>query len=312
MSSVLRRKIESAAGLPPSLVRCKPFWHKLLANVNNWADDAFGADAFFALETRRVCRGALASKLLSKFEVALFDPAASPGLRAVAVDDRTLTRLAARKLGVEADDIEAAPMLLKRLLFAKAVEGLWTGLSSVFPDGGREGPIEPAVGEHHDPQLFEASGNYLFVNVASGQADEALLVSVVLPLSYLLSNLDRLGSEDNKTLDPDPIQKSTLETAALDAKLRVEAVLGHLEFKLAELYHLDVGEVIVLNEAKGHSIDLEVETLTGRLRLGQGNFGAAQDRRAIRLHSVSNPDKIQSGLVAGISNEAIQAGEAAI
>ena len=42
MSAVLRKKIDSGAGVPPSILQMQEFWEQLLSKTDDWARDAFG------------------------------------------------------------------------------------------------------------------------------------------------------------------------------------------------------------------------------------------------------------------------------
>lgn len=303
MSTVLRRKIEIAAGLPPSLARRENFWRSVLVNVNTWSEKTFGPEAFFAMDARRVCDGERALKVLSKFEVAAFDPVVSPAINAVAVDHGTLNSLVAHRLGVDAESLEQAPITLKRLVLIKAAKNLAESLWPVFPsEAGQECP-DPEVGNGQVSDFVSPGEHYLFVNVASGEAASGLLVSVVLSLSYLMGNLSRVGEAGFAAADIGAARRNNLENIAFGARLDVSAVLGQVELSIAELYHLDPGDSIMLPRAVDRIVGLEVKTASGALRIGTGTMGTATDRRAIRIASVAKREDVQKGLSADLASE---------
>ncbi len=299
MSGVLRKKIELAAGLPPSLVKCERLWLKLASTLNIWADEAFGEQSFFALDARRVCRGALADKLLANSEVAYFDSAVSPGMRAVAVDEVTMTALAASRLGVAPDDLKSAPAILKRLVFARSASNLWGGLAAALPDHDSADAPEPVVNAAIGEATFTPDASYVLLNTASGETGDGLHVSIVFSLDFLMNNLSHLGTDQMPETGKAGQTHQRLETVAFDANVRMDAVIDRLEMSLADCYRLDVGDVLVLAGAQDKQISLEVDGFTEKVRIGTGSMGAWKDRRAIRVVSLAAAQEIQSKLASG-------------
>src|SRR3990167_755652 len=61
MSSVLRKKIEAGAGIPPAILQFHEFWDPLQAKVAAWIFDTLGIETKAVPETRRVVPGNIAS-----------------------------------------------------------------------------------------------------------------------------------------------------------------------------------------------------------------------------------------------------------
>ena len=311
MGNVLRKKVDAAAGLPPSLVACDPFWRHILSKTNSWADEALGGEAFFALEKRRVCRGSVISRLLSKHQVAYFNLLNSPGFTALAVDMGTLSDLSARRLGVEANELGAAPLMLKRLLFGKVAAQFWSTLAPIFPEHDERSACEPYLSSENGGDIFPADETFVLVNLASGEVGAGPVISVVLPLEYLMNNLEQLPACEVNNRRTGTAQAPGLEAIALDTRIEMDAVVGELQLPLANWFHMDVGEIHVLVEAKDREAALEVGGSNGRTKIGTGTMGVLNDRRAIRVNAMARGEHIQSSLISNLTEQSFETEEVA-
>ena len=116
MSAVLRKKIDSGAGVPPSILQMQEFWEQLLSKTDDWARDAFGIETQPIVSSRKVIGGRAANALLENPFTLFFAADVSPGLCAVAMDERCAIQCAATRLHQDAAGLEGASALFLKLL----------------------------------------------------------------------------------------------------------------------------------------------------------------------------------------------------
>lgn len=281
MSSVLRKKIEAGAGLPPTILRNLAFWEGLHGAVSDWAGEAMDGGVAPAPEVRRVTTGEEAREFLAQRTAFFFNSAISPGLCAVAADAAGAARSAARRLGQDFETARQSTPLFLKLMFEAPAVALWRRLAEDLD--GHDPAIQspPMVEAHQAAGGFEAASRYLLV--AYGVMPDATRSQVwaVFNLDYVLrlTLQAEQRAADSKRRNASP----ALHASVMTSSIRLDAVLDRITMTIAECSRLNIGDVIPLPDTDPRFVSLSADTVNGSINIGQCEMGVWKRQRALKL-----------------------------
>ncbi|MFN7054806.1 FliM/FliN family flagellar motor switch protein [Hyphomonas sp.] len=283
MSSVLQKKIESGAGLPPTILRYQAFWDSLQAVVAPWAEVNLNGGVLPHPEIRRVLPGPEARELLERRTVNYFNSRMSPGVCAVATDGPGAARIAATRLSQDVETASEAPALFLKLMFEAPSVSLWRALAEEFEGHDAETPASPLA----EPSLasggFEASRRYLLAAYTAMPESLRAQIWVVFDLDYLLAGAaeaERLALLGKR---PSGTHMRSLHDSVMTSAIRLDAVLERVPMTVGECSRLKVGDVLPLPETDPRFVTLHAETVSGSLEIGQCEMGVWKRHRALKL-----------------------------
>lgn len=280
MSSVLRKKIEAGAGLPPTLLRNQQFWENLHDAVANWAGEALEGAIAPDPEVRRVMAGDAAREFLDRRTTFYFSSRFSPGVTAIATDTAGAARSVARRLGQDIESARQSTPLFLRLMFEAPAGTLWQQLAGFLERHDGEGP--PPLGESFQAAgMFDPANRYLMV--AYGVMPEAVRsqVWVVLDLDYVLRltlEAERRAAESKR-----PSTSRALHDSVMNSPIQVDAVLDRISMTIGECSRLQIGDIIALPDTDPKAVSLSAGTVNGIVDIGYGEMGVWKRQRALKL-----------------------------
>lgn len=281
MPSVLRKKIEAGAGLPPTILRNQDFWEALHGGMAQWASEAMDGAIAPAPEVRRVMTGDDAREFLDQRTVFFFNSAISPGLCAVGADTAGAARCAAQRLGQDFDTARQSTPLFLKLMFEAPAVALWRRLAADLEshDGSIQSP--PMGGPHQAAGGFEPASRYLLV--AYGVMPDAMRSQAwaVFSLDYVLRQtlLAEQRAADSKRRNASP----ALHASVMTSSIRLDAVLDRITMTIAECSRLNIGDVIPLPDTDPRFVSLSADTVNGSISIGQCEMGVWKRQRALKL-----------------------------
>ncbi|WP_299951503.1 FliM/FliN family flagellar motor C-terminal domain-containing protein [Hyphomonas sp. BRH_c22] len=286
MSAVLRKKIESGAGIPPSILQMQEFWEQLLSKADDWARNAFDAETQPIVSCRKVIGGRAASALLEKPFTLFFAADVSPGLCAIALDERCAIQCAATRLHQDAAGLEGASSLFLKLLSEQPTITLWQKFASGMPDHNTTKSHTPQVEASGAAGALDATSRYLEVELTltfDGQASHIkLLYFVDYMQRYARTYVRQLAERKAKACSQSP---KSLSDSVRASAIALDAVLDRMTLTIGECSQLEIGRVLPLTKADAGRLFLSAETVNGSVDIGTGALGVWKRQRAVKLHT---------------------------
>lgn len=284
MSSVLRKKIEKASGLPPSVLGMHAFWQQLSGVLADWARTVYDVHAAPVIETRKAVDGKVAQPLLDAQFATYFSAAQSPGLVAITLDEPAAIHTAAMRLRQAADSLADTSTLFLKLMCEQPCTELWGRFAEGLPGHDTDGE-ESALGDAMSVMGgFEPSHRYLLAVFRLDIGDEPIRISLLMDLAYVQASAgefrDKLKTESGtvsahgRDLLRDRVRASTIE---------LNAVLERLELTIGECSRLEVGQVLTLAGGNPEQLCLSADTVNGSVDIGEGQLGVWKQQRALKL-----------------------------
>jgi len=285
MSSVLRKKIEAGAGIPPTILHFHAFWENLQSGVQAWARKAFGADASTTVESRRVLSGDVAAVQFDGMMLFVFSSGYSPGVAAAVIDQDAATLNAAQRLQQSADDMTGISPLFMKLLFETSAISLWRFLSSNFSDHFMIGSQTPTSDLSQASGGFEPTERYLLISYSVTIGARTARFWVVFHLDYLIeqatNSVQAVSAARAASATPGRVIRESVRASMVN----VDAVLERLPMTIGECSRLEVGQIIPLPEVNTSNISLRAETVNGSVDIGLCEMGVWKQHRALKLNS---------------------------
>ncbi|MEM9670118.1 MAG: FliM/FliN family flagellar motor C-terminal domain-containing protein [Pseudomonadota bacterium] len=283
MSSVLRRKIEAASGVPPSMLGKLEFWAELRDTVETWVADTLAMEMRPAIKSRKAVKGKIALENLSEQTIFDFDHDDSRSLVAIAVSKSFLLTNAALRMGENESQLgEASPLFLK-LMAGDAVQGLSTSLPPAANRYTISEPNSTTDAVHKGAQL-DPEQTYLIVDMALSGDAESMKIWLIYNFELLrlqfqqpsLSNIkEKVFGKSHLTL------KKSVRSTFID----MNAVLEEINCTVAQCSRFQVGDIIQLPNASCGKVKLTADTLSGRSIIANGEMGVWKTQRALKLNS---------------------------
>lgn len=284
MSNVLRKKIDLASGLPPSVLELHALWHLMVEQVGLWARQTFDYDAKPAIEFRKVLSGADAQALVEDGFASCFDAGVSPGLVAILLDTGVATHAAAARLRQLPASLADSSSLFLRLMSEQPAITLWHDLVEELP--GHSSEVEtPPLGEPANVMGgFEPSHRYLNTTIRLELAEGEGRISFIFDMDYLQATARVLGHAAKHGGGHVSAQGlSTLRERVRGSTITLDAVLDRMTLSLGDCSRLEVGQVLALSEVDSDRLTLCADTVDGSVDIGQGQLGVWKQRRAMKL-----------------------------
>jgi Type III flagellar switch regulator (C-ring) FliN C-term len=286
VSAVLRKKIDSGAGVPPSILQMQEFWAQLLSRTDDWAMDTFDLESKPILSSRRVVSGRAAAEMAGNPFTLFFASDLSPGLCAIAFDAACAVRCAANRLRQDPSSLEDASPLFLKLLSEQPTVALWQQLANGLTGHdvlAREDPQSEAAATAGG---LAATCRYLQVELTLTLDGQASLVTCLFHVDYLLTyarNDVRLTA-DRKAKACSQSPKSLSDSVKASA-ISLDAVLDRMTLTIGECSRLEIGDVLPLAGADAGRLSLCAETIHGSVDIGTGELGVWKRKRAVKLHT---------------------------
>ncbi len=284
MSNVLRKKIDLASGLPPSVLELHALWHLMVDQVGQWARETFDYDARPAIESRKVMSGADAQALIENGFANCFTSAASPGLVAILLDNGAATHAAAARLRQVPASLADSSSLFLRLMSEQPAISLWQDLVDNLP--GHSSEVEaPPLGEPASVTGgFEPAHRYLNTTIRVELTEGEGRISFLFDMEYLQATARVLGHAAKHGGGQVSAQGlSTLRERVRGSTITLDAVLDRMTMSLGDCSRLEVGQVLTLSEVNSDRLTLCAGTVNGRVDIGEGQLGVWKQRRAMKL-----------------------------
>lgn len=285
MSAVLRKKLESSGGLPPTVLQNQAFWMSLETAAANWLNDTLGGENELRLQSREVCRGAaLADDLFGAYLYG-FQGNASDFIVAVSIDNLVAARVAGNKLEQDPATLAEAPQLFLQLLLERPATDLAGAVATAFGldsddgDGPETAPFES----------LEVEGNCLLIYYLCDIEGQAIRIGVALKLekviAYASATADGVANADggkraNTSLSEPLIQNSSVQ---------LDIILDRVPMSVAECARLEPGAVISLPGTHRSKLTISAKTVDGPVDIAVGELGVWKHQRAVRLKTEIEP-----------------------
>ena len=289
MSAVLRKKIESGAGVPPSILQLQQFWLQLQARTRDWAKDTYDAAPEVTLASRRAVNGKDAQAVLDDQIAFYFSADASPGICGIAMDTAGAVRNAAVRMNEDVGSITDASPLFLKLLAEQAGLSLWrlVGTRLLDMSSGAASPLADPAGA---VGRFDAANRYLQVEYSLRFGEEVSRVWFVFPFDFVMAfaRTSLRQAADQKAQARHHSQK-TLSDSVLASTLKLDAVLDRMSMTIGECSNLQVGKVLTLSGADAGKLSLSADTINGSVDIGSGELGVWKRQRAVKLNAPISP-----------------------
>jgi len=290
VSAVLRKKIDSGAGVPPSILQMQEFWEQLLSKTDDWARDAFGIETRPIVSSRKVIGGRAANALLENPFTLFFAADVSPGLCAVAMDERCAIQCAATRLHQDAAGLEGASALFLKLLSEQPTLSLWQQFAAGMADHNVQMQKPPQVEASGAAGGLDATSRYLEVDLTLTFDGQTSQIKVLYFLDYMQryarTYVRQLAERKSKACSQSP---KSLSDSVRASAIALDAVLDRMTLTIGECSQLEIGNVLPLTSADAGRLSLSAETVNGSVDIGTGELGVWKRQRAVKLHTPISP-----------------------
>ncbi len=286
MSAVLRKKIDSGAGVPPSILQMQEFWTQLVSRTEDWATDAFDLESQPSLSSRRVVSGRVAAGIADNPFTMFFASDVSPGLCAVAFDAACAVRCAAIRLRQDPSSLEDASPLFLKLLSEQPTIALWQRLAEGLTGHDARSRDDPQSDAAAIAGGFADASRYLKVELTLTLDGQPAVVTCLFEVDYLqtYARNDVRRSADLKAQACSQSPKSLSDSVKASA-ISLDAVLDRMMLTIGQCSRLEIGDVLPLASADAGRLSLCAETIHGSVDIGTGELGVWKRQRAVKLHT---------------------------
>lgn len=281
MSSVLRKKLESRSGLPPTILGYHEFWETLHQAVCAWADEAMDGTVPEEPDVRRMYNGGGLLEILEHQTTFFFHSMHSPGICAIATNEAGAARIVAKRLGQDFESAQETSALFMKLMFETPAVSLWRGAARLLEGHDADTPASPLSDPAHAAGHVQADSRYLAVAYRVMPAALQSQIWIIFDLDFIMScahGAQRRAAEHRR-----PSPSKVLRESALRSSINVEAVLDKISMTIGECSRLEVGDLIPLPDTDPGSVRLNAETVNGQIEIGQCEMGVWKRQRALKL-----------------------------
>ena len=286
VSAVLRKKIELAAGVPPTVLRISAYWDEVCARIRAWAEKTLDVDCQATITDRRVFGGKGAALVTECPFAFYFAAEAAPGLCALTMDEGFAIRNAASRLGQEPEGMVGGPPLFMKLLAEQAALSLWQNIASDL--GGHN--VHSGNALQSDPAAamggFEPASRYLGIDIRLEIDGQECHIVLVFVLDFLMRFAGQfLREQENRKAEAHSHTPRSLSESVRASSIALEAVLGRIEMAIGDCAQLEVGQVLTLTGVDPGQLTLSAATINGAADIGTGEIGVWKKQRAMKLHT---------------------------
>tara|TARA_R110000787_G_scaffold4726_9_gene17913 strand:- start:22986 stop:23822 length:837 start_codon:yes stop_codon:yes gene_type:complete len=262
------------------------FWEQLLSKTDDWARDAFGIETQPIVSSRKVIGGRAANALLENPFTLFFAADVSPGLCAVAMDERCAIQCAATRLHQDAAGLEGASALFLKLLSEQPTLSLWQQFAAGMADHNTQMQKPPQVEASGVAGGLDATSRYLEVDLTLTFDGQTSQIKVLYFLDYMQryarTYVRQLAERKSKACSQSP---KSLSDSVRASAIALDAVLDRMTLTIGECSQLEIGNVLPLNSADAGRLSLSAETVNGSVDIGSGELGVWKRQRAVKLHT---------------------------
>lgn len=283
MSSVLRKKIEAGAGIPPTILQYQDFWDLLQLKVGVWLFDALGVESKPAFEARRVVPGNVARSQLEGLQSLVFNSKHSPGLCGVGLDEAGAALNAGQRLQQTGDDFAGASALFLKLLFETPGVSLWRSVASQLEGHNPTTPHAPMSDYPAAAGGFDPTQRYLTIGFSFAAGAARARLWLVFHLDYVLRHALEAQDKASERRSASEHGQQALRASVRASTITLDGVLDRLPMTIGECSRLEVGQLLPLPEADAGRVTLLAETVNGSVAVGQAEMGVWKRQRALKL-----------------------------
>jgi hypothetical protein len=284
MTSVLRKKIEAGAGIPPKILQCTEFWDALQVKVSAWAFDTFAAEFRAIPDARRVVAGNIAIGQLDGLLSFVFNAKFSPGICAVAIDQMGAGINAALRLQQATDDLDGITPLFRKLLLETPAIALWRTLAAGLTDHLVIGSQAPFSEYAQAAGGFDPAERYLMVGYTCSVSEQRCRFWVVYHLDHVqrrAAEFEHLAAQSRGSGDAK--DRDALRASVKSSTILIDGVLDEISMTIGQCSRLEVGQVIALPDVDTANVSLRAETVNGTVDIGKCEMGVWKQQRALKL-----------------------------
>lgn len=284
MSSVLRKKIEAGAGVPPTILHFHDFWEPLQVKIAAWMFETYGVETKAVPDARRVSTGNVASQYMDSLLSFVFNGKFSPGLCAISIDDAGAELNALQRLQQEGGGLEGVSPLFKKLLFETPAIALWRSIASGFEDHTVLGSHAPLAELSQAAGGFEPAHRYLMVGFTCSRDGMQARLWTTFNLDYVV-RLAAVHAQHAATQRQAASLKGrgALRESVRSSMITIDGVLDRLAMTIGECSRLEVGQILALPEVDTANVSLRAETVNGAVDIGLCEMGVWKHQRALKL-----------------------------
>ncbi len=295
MSEVLRKKINSATGVPQSVLRMAPLWRQFGAAFGDWAFSSFGIECIPDFETRRVISGKASLEMLGTPGSYTFPADGKSGLAAIILDPACVSRYAASRLKETAGGLETASPLLLKLVCEELAVALRKRLAAVFGQVDAGQSIAPTENIRLVAGQFDAGIRYLHVCARLPLPAQTVRVALIFRLDDIQSFVRASGAaEAGRAAHARKQTPGALRASVRKSAITIDAVLDELTMSVGDCSRLAVGQILALPSAALERLSIAAETISGSMVIGQGAMGVWKQNRAIKLAAAIQPGFVRN------------------
>jgi len=286
VSAVLRKKIEMATGIPPTLLQIRTFWSGMCDLVAAWAGEALGAECGASIAERKVVGGKGVKISVDSPYAFYFSAEASPGLCAIKLDQDIAVRNAAARLQQDTDGFDAGSGLFLKLLAEQSVLSLWQKLAEEL--GGHD-VYSGFVMQQDASAVAGALGEdarYMRVDVDLDFDGKVSRISFVFLLDFLMRFArEYMEREVRHKAEVHSASPKSLNESVRASSIELDGVLGRLPMSVGDCALLEVGQILPLAGVDPGRLLLSAGTLKGSVDIGSGELGVWKKHRALKMHT---------------------------
>ncbi|MEL6859958.1 MAG: FliM/FliN family flagellar motor C-terminal domain-containing protein [Pseudomonadota bacterium] len=290
MTTVLRKKLESSGGLPPSVLQNQSFWMSLESVVANWLNTTVGGENELRLQSREVCRGtALTDDLFGAYLYG-FQDHPNDFVLGVSIDNLIAARVAAGKLEQSVDALAEAPQLFLHLLLETPANELATDIASAFGqvETSSEGPQSVPL------ESLDVEGSCLLVYYLSDIEGQAIRIGVALKLDRVIAYASTAEDGVASAGGANDITTASLSGARVqNSSVHLAVIIDRIPMTVADCVRLAPGTVISLPGTDRAKLTISAQTVDGPVDIAVGELGVWKHQRAVRLKTEIEPSFLQ-------------------
>ncbi len=284
MSSVLRKKIEAGAGIPPGILQFQDFWDPMQTKISAWLFDTFAVEAKALPNDRRVVPGNIAANHLDGLLSLVFNAKLSPGLCAIAVDERGAAMNAGQRLQQDSAHLEGVSDLFRKLLFETPAANLWRSLASGLDGHSLAGSQAPFSDYTAAAGGFDPAQRYLMAGFNFTRNEQAAQVWTVFHFDYVQRRaLETQAKAVSKRTAASGQGSLSLRASVKSSMITLDGVLDRLALTIGECSRFEVGQVLALPDVNTARVSLQAETVNGSVDIGHCEMGVWKRQRALKL-----------------------------
>lgn len=281
---MLRKKIEAASGMPPSLLKNKTFWSKPIDVVSAWIIEMLDEAAHPRLNGRRVISGKLIGDIDPEGLLFNFQADQHTGISAIILGHQFVSFFTARRLECPVEEADSVSELFKRLALEDAALHLYQGLQMSLEISDEMVDPRAALGNVE----LSSRKRYLTVTLTFTLGNEPYDLHLVLNYEAIRAGLKNggLGGGKGGYKNSHKVLQDTIQAT----ELTVTAVIDDLHMNVGECSRLEIGSVLALEGAELSRLRLIANTMSGKSEIATGELGVWKTNRALKLHTAVAED----------------------